>query len=247
MKSKGAGALLTGLSSTFFGYCLQGCFKFGGYEYFKKYWVDKLGMEEAKKNRTAIYMASAASAEFIADIALCPLEACRIRLVSDPTYANGLAGCAGRLMKEEGLVKGFYSGFVPMLFKQVPYTMAKFVVFEALSEKIYEMMPTPKSEMSAGTITCINLGSGVGAGVVSAIVSQPADTLLSMINKAGAGGDGPMFSRLGNICKELGFGGLYRGLGARCVMVGSITALQFAIYGDIKRLLNATGGTDIAK
>lgn len=35
--------------------------------------------------------------------------------------------------------------------------------------------------------------------------------------------------------------------GARMVMVGALTAGQFAIYGDIKRVLNATGGTEIAK
>lgn len=32
---------------------------------------------------------SSAAAEFIADIFLCPLEATRIRLVSNPTYASG--------------------------------------------------------------------------------------------------------------------------------------------------------------
>jgi solute carrier family 25 phosphate transporter 3 len=30
-------------------------------------------------------------------------------------------------------------------------------------------------------------------------------------------------------------------------MVGSITAGQFAIYGDIKRVLGATGGVEIGK
>jgi solute carrier family 25 phosphate transporter 3 len=33
----------------------------------------------------------------------------------------------------------------------------------------------------------------------------------------------------------------------RVVMVGTLTAGQFAIYGDIKRMLGATGGTEIAK
>lgn len=32
---------------------------------------------------------SSAAAEFIADIFLCPLEATRIRLVSNPSYASG--------------------------------------------------------------------------------------------------------------------------------------------------------------
>ena len=247
IQKEGPQALLTGFSATFCGYFLQGCFKFGGYEFFKKQWVDYLGPEEATRLRTLIYLSSSAAAEVMADVALCPLEAARIRLVANPGYASGLGGAAARIAKESGIVKGFYGGFVPMLFKQVPYTMTKFVVFEALSDAIFSALPTPKGEMSNGAITCVNLGSGVGAGVAAAIVSQPADTLLSMINKPGAGGSGSTLSRLSNIIRELGPPGLFRGMGARCVMVGLLTAAQFAIYGDIKRALNATGGTDIAK
>lgn len=33
----------------------------------------------------------------------------------------------------------------------------------------------------------------------------------------------------------------------RIVMVATLTAGQFAIYGDIKRMLGATGGVEIAK
>ena len=58
-------------------------------------------------------------AEFIADIFLCPYEACRIRLVSQPDYADSLMGVAKRMSSEMGFVGAFYSGFVPILFKQV--------------------------------------------------------------------------------------------------------------------------------
>jgi hypothetical protein len=39
-----------------------------------------------------------------------PLEATRIRLVSQPTFANGLVGGFLRLFREEGVLRGFYSG-----------------------------------------------------------------------------------------------------------------------------------------
>jgi solute carrier family 25 (mitochondrial phosphate transporter), member 3 len=64
-----------------------------------------------------VYLASSALAEFFADIALCPLEATRIRLVSEPTYANGLIGGFTKMLKNEG-VGAFYAGFGPILFKQ---------------------------------------------------------------------------------------------------------------------------------
>lgn len=117
IQNEGAGALLTGAGPTFAGYFLQGAFKFGGYEFFKAQFINGLGQETASNNRTAIYLASSAAAEFFADIALCPLEATRIRLVSEPTYANGLVGGFSKMLKNEG-VGAFYAGFGPILFKQ---------------------------------------------------------------------------------------------------------------------------------
>jgi solute carrier family 25 phosphate transporter 3 len=117
IQSEGAGALLTGFGPTAAGYFMQGAFKFGGYEFFKQQAINLVGIENATNYRTGIYLASSACAEFIADIALCPLEATRIRLVSDPTYANGLLGGFSKMAKNEGL-GAFYAGFGPILLKQ---------------------------------------------------------------------------------------------------------------------------------
>ncbi|PGH28242.1 hypothetical protein AJ80_00133 [Polytolypa hystricis UAMH7299] len=242
VRNEGAAALMTGFGPTAAGYFLQGALKFGGYEFFKKQWIDTLGYETAAKNRTAIYLASSATAEFFASIALCPLEATRIRLVSQPGFANGLIGGFGKILKSEG-VGAFYSGFGPILFKQVPYTMAKFVVFEKVSEAFYRSFN--RDTLSDGGKTAINLGSGLVAGLAAAVISQPADTMLSKINKTkGAPGEGTT-ARLIKIGRDLGLKGSFSGLGARLVLVGAITAGQFAIYGDIKRMLNATQGVDL--
>jgi solute carrier family 25 (mitochondrial phosphate transporter), member 3 len=117
IQNEGAGALLTGVGPTFAGYFLQGAFKFGGYEFFKKQSINYLGLETATQYRTAVYLASSAAAEFFASIALCPLEATRIRLVSEPTYANGLVGGFTKILSTEG-IGAFYAGFGPILFKQ---------------------------------------------------------------------------------------------------------------------------------
>ncbi|KAK9656713.1 mitochondrial phosphate carrier protein [Aspergillus fumigatus] len=242
--NEGAGALLTGFGPTAAGYFLQGAFKFGGYEFFKQQFINQLGYETASNNRTAVYLASSAAAEFFADIALCPLEATRIRLVSEPTFASGLMSGFGKILKNEG-IGAFYSGFGPILFKQIPYTMAKFVVYEKVVEAVYRKVD--KNTISDGAKTGINLGSGLIAGFAAALVSQPADTMLSVINKTqGAPGESTV-SRLVKIAKDLGIRGSYAGIGTRLFMVGSITAGQFAIYGDIKRVLGATGGVEIGK
>lgn len=239
--TEGAGALLTGLGATAVGYFIQGGFKFGGVEVFKVQFTKALGDESAWKNKTSIYLASAAMAEFIADVFLCPLEACRIRLVSDPAYADSLPATASRLVKDYGVVGGFYSGFVPMLFKQVPYTMAKFAVQGAAADTIANATGVNLETAGGGAKMGVALSSGVIAGVAAAIISHPADSLLSKVNKAGAGGSGSMMSRLGNITKETGFMTLCtQGLAARCVMIGTLTAGQFAIFDSVMDALGAS-------
>lgn len=244
IQNEGAGALLTGFGPTAAGYFLQGAFKFGGYEFFKQQSINLIGYENAANYRTGVYLVSSALGEFFADIALCPLEATRIRLVAEPTYASGLIGGFGKILKNEG-VGAFYAGFGPILFKQVPYTMTKFVVYEKVAEAVYRSFP--KKDMSDGMQTVVNLGSGLAAGFAAAIVSQPADTMLSKINKTkGLPGEGTA-TRLVKIGKELGLRGSFTGIGARLFMVGTLTAFQFAIYGDLKKALGATGGVEIAK
>jgi len=205
----GARCVMIGtLTALQFGYFVQGWFKFGGVELIKIKCAESIGEKAAWDNRTSIYLGAAAGAEFVADVFLCPLEACRIRSVSDPGFAPSLAGVAGRLVKEEGVLRGFYSGFGPILFKQIPYTMAKFAVQGLAAEKMYDGMGKQPADLSGTMNTCVSLASGTIAGVVAAIISHPADTLLSKVNKKGAGGDGSVVSRMVNISKEMGVANL---------------------------------------
>ncbi|KAJ3324694.1 hypothetical protein HDU76_013347 [Blyttiomyces sp. JEL0837] len=223
VRSEGPKALFTGLGPTITGYFIQGWFKFGGVEFFKVQFSRYLGVEDSWKYRYWIYLGASASAEFIADLFLCPLEATRIRLVADPKFAGGMVSAVSRIVKEDGIVRGFYSGFVPILFKQIPYTMAKFSVQGWAAEKIVNA-----TGMSPNSIN-VSLSSGIIAGVAAAVISHPADTLLSMVNKQGAGGNGSIVSRLTKLAREAGFRRLCLvGLGPRCVMVGALTAGQFA-------------------
>ncbi|KAI1358576.1 mitochondrial phosphate carrier protein [Xylaria arbuscula] len=239
---EGAGALATGLGPTVLGYFLQGAFKFGGYEFLKTRAIDTFGYETACNNRYAIYLGSSAIAEIAGDIVLCPFEAVRIRLVSQPGFGIGLWDGFARLVREEG-IQGLYSGLGPIMLKQVPYTMATFVVYENALEQIYKWVD--KSTISGAAITGINLGSGLIAGIAATLVSQPADTVLSKINKEKAGvGEGTLH-RLWRITRDTGLRGSYAGVRARLVMVGGMSALQFAVYGDIKKALGATGGIEI--
>ena len=80
----------------------QGAFKYGGYEYFKKFYTDLAGAETAYKYKTSLYLAASASAEFIADVALCPFEAVKVRMQTTvpPEFRGTFHGISGVIGKE---------------------------------------------------------------------------------------------------------------------------------------------------
>lgn len=232
--TEGMGALGTGAMATAQGYFVQGWFKFGGVEIGTLQIAQTLDEQTAWNQRVPIKLGASAMAEFVADLFLCPFEACRIRAVSDPTYADGMVAVGRRMVSEMGLVPAFYSGLGPILFKQIPYTMAKFAVQQQAAEAIYASMGTSPSECTGAKVMQVSLLSGVIAGVAAATISQPADGLLSKINKKGAGGEGSTITRLGRIAAETGVAKLcLEGLPARWLHVGLITAGQFAIVDAV--------------
>jgi len=236
---QGVSALSSGLGATAAGYFVQGWFKFGGVEFFKVQFAKKLGDQKAWENRTAIYLASSTMAEFIADLFLCPLEAIRIKSVSDPTFPKGVSGGIRRVLSTQG-VGGLYAGLGPILFKQVPYTMAKFAVQGKAAEAMYKASNLSPDTASKSTSLTISLASGVIAGVAAAVVSHPADTLLSLINKSGGDKSGSTTTRLIRLARETGFKKLCTvGLLPRCVMIGTLTAGQFGIFDTVMSALGA--------
>ncbi|KAI1799615.1 mitochondrial phosphate carrier protein [Daldinia bambusicola] len=246
---EGASALLTGFGPTAVGYLVQGGGKFAGYEFFKKKFIDMTGSQEkATQRRTAIYLGASATAEFFADIALCPLEATRIRLVSQRGFASGLTSGFMRLAREEG-IRGFYSGFIPLLFKQVPYAVGQFSVHEAAVEAIYRTMgPERKAKLTQLQSTGVELTSGVVAGVAAAVLSHPADTLLSAINKGAGDPKQGVTSRMFSLAREFGPRRLLlTGLGPRILMTCGLVAGQFVIYAQCKALVGAPQGIEIHK
>ena len=84
--------------------------------------------------------------------------------------------------------------------------------------------------------------SGYWAGIFCAIVSHPADTMVSKINNKK--GPEPMGFKVKAIYNEIGFNGLWRGLTTRIFMIGTLTGLQWWIYDSFKVAtgLQASGG-----
>ncbi|MCJ1242942.1 hypothetical protein MMC30_000138 [Trapelia coarctata] len=242
-RAEGFRGIYTGWSPTFFGYSAQGAFKYGGYEFFKKFYSDLAGEERAYKYKTSLYLAASASAEFIADIALCPFEAVKVRMQTTiPPFATGTFSGLSTITGKEG-VAGLYKGLYPLWGRQIPYTMMKFASFETIVEMIYGYLPGKKSDYSKSAQTGVSFAGGYLAGILCAIVSHPADVMVSKLNANRQPGEA-FGAAMGRIYKDIGFGGLWNGLAVRIVMIGTLTGLQWMIYDSFKIFMGlpTTGG-----
>jgi len=224
LRTDGPRHLLSGFSANAMGYFSQGAIKFGLYEtgkhacstFLESRWPETVDATEARW-RVPIWIVSSACAEVVASFALCPMEATKIRLVTDRTYARGAAGAFRRLVREEGLA-ALFRGSAPILIRQVPYTVAKLAGYEALSMLI-----------GGGVV------AGVVAGAAAAAVSQPGDVILSKLC------GGSKVARLETcylsvpaVIESLSVGQLFAGLTPRATMCAAICAGQFFLYEALR-------------
>lgn len=132
-------------------------------------------------------------------------------------------------MKAEEGTGTFFKGLKPLWMRQIPYTMMKFACFEKTVQALYQyVMPKPRDQCNQTEQLMVTFGAGYIAGVFCAIVSHPADSIVSIINKTPG-------TTAGQIIKDQGMYTLCtKGLGARIIMIGTLTALQWFIYDGVK-------------
>merc|ERR1712123_140055 len=195
----GTKGLARGWAPTLIGYSMQGTCKFGFYEIFKSMYGNAMGEEASYQYMTVLYLAASASAE-----------------------------CFAKMKAEEG-VGTFFKGLKPLWLRQIPYTMMKFACFEKTVVALYtHVVPKPRDQCSKSEQLMVTFAAGYIAGVFCAIVSHPADNIVSVINKNPG-------TTAGQILKDMGwYNACTKGLGARIIMIGTLTALQWFIYDGVK-------------
>jgi hypothetical protein len=111
--------------------------------------------------------------------------------------------------------------------------MAKFFFFEKIVQLFYTHVFTqPKETYGQTTQLGITFTSGYLAGVVCAIVSHPADSLVSQLGKVENKG-----KSIGTISKEVGIVSLAtKGLGTRVIMIGQCPASSGTETGELNYL-----------
>ncbi|KAI8586416.1 mitochondrial carrier protein [Geranomyces variabilis] len=243
ISEEGARAIWKGWGPTAVGYSAQGAFKFGLYEFFKDTYSNLVGEENAGKYKPLIWCAGSASAEFFADLALCPFEMTKVKVQTSAvgTFPTAFGPALSQMMTRRAETKFPYGSIGPLWARQIPYNVSKFFFFEQIVSGMYTYVFTkPKDTYSKTTQLGVTFASGYLAGVVCAIVSHPADSIVSLMSKPDNKG-----KSAGQIARETGAKRLFTGgLGTRVLMIGTLTGLQWWIYDSLKTAMGmgTTGG-----
>lgn len=249
IEREGLEALLLGAQATILGYFWYGLSVYPSYTFAKLY----LSQEVFSRSYSILHdneiaLLAGACAAVVASLGLTPMEAARIRVVADPiTYRPlGVTGTLNVIATENPILgwKNLYASLPSLLTRQVIFGSTKFLVFERACEFIYKVQP----ELHDTTWTClgVTLIAGGFSGIVSSIVSQPADSVLTYIakQKNTSDTDTNIIDVLRKMNSEGGLYLLFRGLRSRCLWAGSIIAGQFFLY-DIFRTMFGVRSEDL--
>ena len=163
-------------------------------------------------------------------------------------------------------LKPLFSGFAPIVSRELPFAITKFLVFDLLAKAIIALLDTqggatePVQVGVGPTGLAISAVAGALAGIAGAIISHPADLILTLQSssvKSGSGSsaDGGTNSKDGEeeiksadwrpLVKELlekdgGIANLFVGLPARALFFFLVIGLQFFLYDFVKGLFNVS-------
>ncbi|CAD2099569.1 mitochondrial phosphate carrier protein, putative [Plasmodium vinckei vinckei] len=138
------------------------------------------------------------------------------------------------MLKNRSETKFPFGSVSPLWCRQIPYTMAKFYFFEKIVQSMYDNVFTqPKDTYSKSTQLGITFASGYLSGIICALVSHPADNMISQLGKIENKG-----KSLSIITKEMGMYNLFtKGICTRVLMIGTLTGLQWWIYDTFKSVM----------
>jgi len=176
----------------------------------------------------------------------------KVRMQTDASTA-GMVHTLVHIARDEG-VGALFHGLKPIMMRQLPYTVTKLVAYELCSTALIaaarrlvrargEADDAPPPPLLRPAIV---LFSGILAGAAAAVVSQPADVLLTRIcastsiAKCSLDAAGSFRDQVA----ELARGGLreaYAGLGPRLAMVSAMTSVQFLLYDWVRCQLQCEG------
>jgi len=165
-----------------------------------------------------------------------------------PASAYNAVNGLGTLYAEGGFAT-LYSALTPLLLRELPFSITKYLVYDTATQTIAAAFPLSQEGPLASAL--LSLTGGLAAGVIAAAVSTPADTLLTLSqtppppDENGCALEPPSMLQVARGSLQRDPLSLFNGLLPRCVFFGALIAGQFLLYDEFKSLFKV-GTSDIS-
>jgi len=140
---------------------------------------------------------------------------------------------ASRIVYEEGF-RAFWKGNLVTIAHRLPYSSISFYAYERYKNML-QMLPGLEKNGGFGADVGVRLLGGGLSGITAASMTYPLDLvrtrLAAQTNTAYYRG---ISHALFAICRDEGFKGLYKGLGATLLGVGPSIAVSFSVYETLR-------------
>eukprot|EP00617_Octactis_speculum_P027591 CAMPEP_0185773348 /NCGR_PEP_ID=MMETSP1174-20130828/73111_1 /TAXON_ID=35687 /ORGANISM="Dictyocha speculum, Strain CCMP1381" /LENGTH=272 /DNA_ID=CAMNT_0028460001 /DNA_START=63 /DNA_END=881 /DNA_ORIENTATION=- len=188
-------------------------------------------------------------AGMVASLFVYPLEVVKTMLTMTDDY-SGIVDAFTSALRMGGVSK-LYQGVSPTLVAMFPYVGVEFMAYESLKGLYLTIVASIKARgarlPSQQETTFWFLMFGAGAGAAAQTLAHPLDVVRKILQLQGEpSNDGTtrhysnMFDGLYWLCREKGWGAMYRGLRPACAATIPSTAITYVVYEFMKTLLGIT-------
>ncbi|CAK8541755.1 unnamed protein product [Lathyrus sativus] len=140
---------------------------------------------------------------------------------------------AQRIVNEEGF-RAFWKGNLVTIAHRLPYSAVNFYTYECYKNLLHSVLGE-NHRAKASSDVLVHFVSGGMSGMTAASALYPLDLVRTRLaaqrNVIYYNGMSHAFS---TICREEGFFGMYKGLGATLLGVGPSIALSFSVYESLR-------------
>jgi len=240
--SKESGGFVQGMTKgwdiTAFTGFLLGLSGFGFNEFLRRIIGDWVGPGSSEVFSIPIILAASALSTIITSILVCPIEATRIRLMSTPgsVEVGGFIRIGKKVLEDSG-VMGLFDGLEPLLFREVPFQLTKFLVYDVAQSALFRLFPAAQESLNSSLM--VSLVSGLIAGIAGAIIGCPADAVLTRVNAAPDVVDWRAMVKV-MLNSPGGWKNLFAGVDVRMVFFSLVISIQFFLYDYFKALLDVS-------
>ena len=238
VEERGITGFFNGWIPTFVGFFFWGGFSYSLTEVIRRALIIQAGTQSANLE-IQIVLVSASIGAFFGTFILVPFESVRIRSVAQPDFGKNIFDVTKRMITEEG-AWSLFSAAPPLLLKEVPFAMAKFSIFAAVTRFLYQTFPAAQEDIQLSLL--VSLVGGIFGGAMAAVISNPADATISEMKKSVS--DVSPLDAAKTVIERGGYSNLMRGLPIRMLFYPLVVSTQFLIY-DAIRIYLGVGADDL--